>query len=350
MTVTPCLRIAQVAPLATAVTSDSTGSIEQLVWQLTEALVRRGHDVTLFAAGDSQTSGRLHAAYPRGYEEADDLWNWAFHEAMHVASAFERAGDFDVIHSHVYHEALPFTRLVRTPVVHSYHVLPDEDVARVFGRYPEAHVVAISHYQRGIFAGNPDVAVVHHGIDTKAFPFNPKGGDYLLFLGRVFRDKGAAEAIQLARRTGRRLLLAGPRDDQDEGYFEAEVAPLLDGPGVEYIGPVSLRERLPLLAGAAALLYPILAPEPFGLVVIEALACGTPVLATDLGAVPELLENGVTGYYTGDWRELADRIPEALALDRARIRQEAVARFDYGRMVDEYEKVYQRLAAPARGR
>ena len=183
------LRLAQVAPLANPVTGNSTGSIEQLVWMLTEELVRRGHAVTLFASGDSQTSAQLRAAYPRGYEDDDELWNWRFHEAMHVAQAFEAAGDFDVLHSHVYHYALPFTRLVRTPTVHSYHVLPDEDIARVFGRYPDAHVVAISHYQRKVFPDNPDVAVVHHGIDTRAFPFNPEPGDYLLFLGRIFPGK-----------------------------------------------------------------------------------------------------------------------------------------------------------------
>jgi glycosyltransferase involved in cell wall biosynthesis len=337
------LRIAQVAPLATPVHADSTGSIEQLVWLLTEELVRRGHAVTLFAAGDSRTSAALRAVYPRGYEDDDDLWNWQFHETMHVAAAFEQAADFDVLHSHVYHYALPFTRLVRTPTVHSYHILPNEDVAAVYARYPEAHVAAISEYQRRAFGGNADVTVIHHGIDTAAIPFNPVGGDYLMFLGRMVPGKGVAEAVQAARQVGMRLVIAGPRDDNDEGYFASEVAPLLDGRQCEYIGPLSLRERNELLSGAAAFLYPITSPEPFGLVLVEAMASGTPVAAAGIGAVPELVENGVTGFYTRDGEALAGRIPDALALDRSRVRRAAVARFDYRRMVDEYVALYRWL-------
>ena len=184
------LRIAQVAPAASPVTPESTGSIEQLVRLLTDELVRRGHEVTLFATGDSRTSARLRAIYPRGYEDDDNLWDWKFHETLHVASAFEEAAAFDVIHSHVYHHALPFIRLVATPVVHTYHILPDDDVAAAYGCYAEAKVAAISHYQGGFFRGVDDVTVVHHGIDTGAFPVRAGRGDYLLFLGRMTPGKG----------------------------------------------------------------------------------------------------------------------------------------------------------------
>jgi glycosyltransferase involved in cell wall biosynthesis len=337
------LRIAQVAPIANPVTANSTGSIEQLVWLLTEELVRRGHAVTLFATGDSQTSADLHAAYPRGYEADDCLWNWEFHETLNVAAAFEQARRFDVIHSHVYHYALPFTRLVWTPAVHSYHILPDDDVVEAYARYPEVHLVAISDYQRRLFRGNTDVAIVHHGIDTAAFPFRSVPGDYLLFLGRIIPGKGLAEAIHLARKLAMRLVIAGPREENDEGYFDAEVAPLLDGGGVTYVGPVGLEERNPLLAGAAALLYPITTPEPFGLVLVEAMACGTPVVATDLGAVPEVVEQGVTGCYASDAGRLAECATAALRLDRARVRKAAERRFDYRRMADDYEAVYRQL-------
>jgi glycosyltransferase involved in cell wall biosynthesis len=339
------LRIALVAPVATPVTAANTGSIEQLVWQLTEELVRRGHQVTLFATGDSETAAALHAVYPRGYEDDGDLWNWEFHESLNVAAAFEQARSFDVIHSHVYHYALPFTRLVKTPVVHSYHVLPDDDVVAAFARFPDAHLVAISDYQRKIFQANEDVAVIHHGVNTDAFPFNPHGGDYLLFLGRIIPGKGVVEAVHLARHVGLRLIIAGPQDDHDEGYYNTEVAPLIDGTNVQYIGPVSLKQRNPLLAGAAVLLYPITDPEPFGLVLVEAMACGTPVVATGLGAVPELVDNGVTGHYAMDFEQLAQQMPATLKLDRTGVRQRAVARFDYRRMVDEYLAEYQRLAA-----
>lgn len=337
------LRIAQVAPIAGPVTSDYTGSIEQLVWRLTEELVHEGHEVTLFATGDSRTSAALHAVYPQGYNDDGDLWDWHFHETMNAAAAFERAHDFDIIHSHAYHFALPFITLVDTPVVHTYHILPDDDIARAFARCSQAHVAAISHYQRRFFPGVADVAVVHHGIDTDAFPFNSERGDYLLFLGRLIPAKGPVEAIQLARRLGMRLVLAGPSDD-DEDYFRSEVVPLLDGRQAEYVGAVGLAERNCLLAGAAALLYPLTAPEPFGLVAIEAMACGTPVAALGVGAIPEIVEQGVTGYHTQDLESLATRLPATLALDRARIRQTAVARFDCRRMVDDYVTLYRRLA------
>jgi glycosyltransferase involved in cell wall biosynthesis len=343
------LRIAQLAPIASPVTPDSTGSVEQLVWLLTEELVCRGHAVTLCATGDSRTSAELHAVYPHGYEDDPDLWNWQFHEAMHAASVFERADDFDVIHSHCYYFALPFTRLARAPVLHTYHVLPDPDVLRVYARYPEAQVVAVSHYQRSLYRGIPHVPVVHHGIDTTALPFGAAAGDYLLFLGRLVPDKGAVAAIHLARQAGMPLILAGPIDE-DRDYFDGQVAPLIDGRRVRYIGPVGVAERNGLLAGAAALLYPIREPEPFGLVLIEAMACGTPVLAHALGAVPEIVKTGMSGHATANLTSMAEHLRDVLALDRARVRRWAVARFDYHCMVDGYEAVYERLAADRSGR
>lgn len=340
------LRIAQVAPVAGPVRSDATGSVEQLVWLLTEELVSRQHEVTLFATGDSETSARLLARYPRGYDEDRQLWRDEFHEALHLGTVFEHAREFDVIHSHAYQFALPFIRLVDTPVVHSYHVLPDVEITRAYARYPEAHVAAISRYQRRRFSGVAHVDVVYHGINIDAFTFSRRPGDYLAFLGRMLPGKGPLEAIELARALGARLILAGP-DQQD--YYRTVVAPRVDGRQIEYIGPVNARQRTALLAGAAALLYPILAPEPFGLVMVEAMACGTPVAALRRGAVPEIVEDGVTGYSARHLSTLADCIPATLALDRARVRQ-GVGRFDFHRMVDDYLAVYQRLVAEQRRR
>jgi glycosyltransferase involved in cell wall biosynthesis len=340
------LRIAQVAPAAAPVTPRSTSSIEHLVWLLTEELVRRGHEVTLFATGNSETSAELHACYLRGYEEDEDLWNWQFHETMHMAAAFERASEFDLVHSHAYHYALPFIRLTDRPVVHTYHVLPDPDIVRAYARCPEVHVVALSHYQRRLYKSIADVPVIHHGIDTNAFSYSPEPGEYLLFLGRLIPDKGVVEAIEIARQAGMPLVLAGPIECQD--FFRRQLAPQIDGRDIRYAGPVGTTERNAFLAGAAALIYPIVEPEPFGLVLIEAMACGTPVIARGLGAVPELVDEGVTGYAPRYREPLAGRVRDALILDRAVIRHTAVARFDYRRMADQYEAMYRRLVGEPR--
>jgi glycosyltransferase involved in cell wall biosynthesis len=339
------LRIAQVAPIARPVTPYSGGSIEQIVSLLTEELVARGHDVTLFATGYSDTSAKLEAIYPRGYDDDEDLWEWEFHELLHMAAAVERAQEFDLLHSHVYHFGLPFTRLVQTPIVHTYHVLPDDDIVRAYSRYPEARLVAISAYQRRKLDGLPDLPVIHHGIDVARFPFSDSSGDYLLFLGRVTGDKGAVEAMHVAEKAGMPLLMAGPAGED----FRYVVEPLLGHHPVEYVGPVDIPTRNELLAGAGALLYPIKASETFGLVMVEAMACGTPVLAFDRGAVPEIVEPGVTGYVARDADSLVELVPSALTLDRARIREATQARFDHGRMVDEYLALYQQVVSRSRG-
>jgi glycosyltransferase involved in cell wall biosynthesis len=333
------LRIAQLAPIAMAVGAREGDSIEQLVSLLTEELVRRGHDVTLFATGDSETSASLRSRYPRGYEHDGSLWDWRFHETMHAAWALEHAAEFDLVHSHAYHFALPFTRFVLTPVVHTYHVEPSPEVVRAFGRYPEANLVAVSRFQRGCFRQLDSVPVIHHGIDTGAFRFVAERGEYLLFLGRMLPDKGPLDAIRAARELELPLVLAGPAGE----HFHADVDPFVDGRRVVYAGRVGGRKRNELLAGAAALLYPIRYPEPFGLVLVEAMACGTPVAAVGIGAVPELVDEGVTGSCASSAEQLAGAVRAALALDRARVRATAVARFDYRRMVDDYEQLYRRV-------
>lgn len=334
------LRIAQIAPIAQPVQRDSCDSVEQLVWLLCDELVRRGHDVTLFATGDSVTAAQLHSVYAHGYEHDDGLWDWRLHESLNAAAAFERAGDFDVIHSHAYHFALPFTRLVNTPIVQSYHVEADPDILNAYRRHPEVCVVAVSEWQRSTLAGVRHTTVIRHGIDTDSFPFGPEPGGGLLFLGRTIADKGPLQAVQLARTVDLPLVLAGPSTD----YFEQHVLPLVDGERVRYVGPVDRERRNELLAAAGALLLPLAYPEPFGLVTIEAMACGTPVVATGIGAVPEIVEPGVTGFHAPSAQALAELIPPALSLDRALVRARAVERFDYRRMADEHEALYLRVA------
>lgn len=316
-------------------------SIEQLVGLLTDELVRRGHDVTLFATGDSQTTAKLESVYRHGYERDEQLWDWYFHETLNAAAAFESAEEFDVIHCHDYHFALPFSWTTAKPSVHTYHVEMNPDVRSAYARYPQVCVVAVSEFQRSQLDGLANVTVIPNGIDTAAFPFGSSPGEYLLFLGRMIEDKGPLEAIRVAGELGMPLVLAGPGSE----HFDAQVAPHVDGERVRHVGPVSAEQRNQLLAGAAALLFPVVYPEPFGLVTIEAMACGTPVAATRLGAVPEIVEEGVTGSCADSPEGLAEATTRALSLDRARVRDRAAERFDYHRMVDAYEALYERVAA-----
>ncbi len=335
------MRIAQVAPIARPVSSRTASSIEQIVLLLSEELVRRGHEVTLFATGDSHTSAVLDAVYPIGYAHDPHLWkNWQFHELVHTAAAFERAADFDVIHSHVYAFPAPLSGLVSTPVVHTDHCPPERDLVRCYARYPELSVVALSEYHRLRLDPLRGVSVIPNAVDVERFPFGPDGGDYLLFLGHLIPRKGPVEAIEVARRAGMPIALAGKGGGN---WFDAQVAPLLSGPDVHHLGEVSVAERDRLLAGAAALIFTSHSAEPFGLVLVEAMACGTPVLALDRCAVSEIVEPGVSGGYADDVATLADLAPTVVGLDRACVRAAAARRFDVGRMVDDYQGLYASL-------
>jgi glycosyltransferase involved in cell wall biosynthesis len=316
-------------------------SIEQLVSALAEGLAARGHEVTLYATEDSVTSADLRSLYARGYDEDDELWDWQLRESLHAAHALERAGDHDVVHAHDYHFAVPFSGLVSTALVTTHHTELSPELVEAYARRPELQVVAVSAYQRECLGDRVNAAVIHHGIDAGAFPFDAGAGEYLLFLGRMIADKGPGEAIRIARAAERPLVLAGPAE---EGY-DVTLEPGFDADGVQYAGRVDAGERNRLLAGAAALLFPVAYPEPFGLVLLEAMACGTPVLATALGAVPEIVDEAVTGYTAPSWQDLAALVPAAAALDRPTIRRVAERRWDVGRMVDEHEALYRRLVA-----
>lgn len=334
------LRIAQVAPVAAPVRPGSGESVEELVGLLCEGLVRRGHDVTLYATGDSRTSARLRAVHPRGYEDDDALWDWYRAESFHAALAFEHAGEHDVIHAHDLHFSLPFAGLTTTPLVETPHVEIAPEVIGALRRHPEVHVVAVSEHQSAALGNHPNVTVIPHGIAFDAFPFGARGGQHLLFLGRMLADKGPAQAIRIAQAAGMPLVLAGPAQDGYDVRDEAAV----DGERIRWVGRVAPPERNRLLASAAVLLSPLMYPEPFGLVLVEAMACGTPVLATDLGAGPEIVEPGVTGYTAPSWEDLAALVPAAAALDRAAVRRAAARRFDVEHMIDRHEALYRRIA------
>jgi glycosyltransferase involved in cell wall biosynthesis len=335
------LRIGLVAPVALPVLSGEGDSVEQLVGMLADGLVARGHDVTLYATGNSQTAARLRFVQERGYDQEDAMWDWYRAESLNAALAFEHATEHDVIHAHDFHFALPFAGLTATPLIDTPHTEIAPEVMAVYQRRPEIHVVAVSEYQRRSLGKRDNVSMIPHGIAFDSFPSADRRGHYLLFLGRLLEDKGPALAIQIARAAGMPLILAGPAQ---EGY-DVRAEPAVDGKEIRWVGPVDVAERNRLLVGAAALLFPLTYPEPFGLVILEAMACGTPVLATDVGAAPELVEQGVTGYVAPSWQELGELVPAVLALDRKKVRAAAAKRFDIERMIDAHEALYGRIAA-----
>jgi glycosyltransferase involved in cell wall biosynthesis len=329
------------ASIAHSVPPRSYGPWEQVASTLTEGLVARGHDVTLFATADSTTSARLHATAPAGYEE-DASVDAKVHEALHIAAVFEHADDFDVISNQFDFLPLAFSRLVRTPVVTTVHGFSSERIVPVYQAYDDiSYYVSISDSDRHPSLGY--TATIHHGIELDRFTVGSGDGGYLLFLGRIHPDKGTAVAIDVARRAGLSLVIAGVIHDQ--AYFDAEVASHLGRDGVSYVGPVGPVERDRLLGGAAALLHLIDFDEPFGLSVVEALATGTPVVAFSRGSMPELLRDGVTGYLVADADEAVDAVARLDRLDRAACRIDAVRRFSAARMVDDYERLFSRVVA-----
>lgn len=335
------LRIAHIAPVATTIPPPKSGSVETMTSLLTEGLVARGHDVTLFATGDSQTTAKLAAIYPHGYWHDQNMWPWELYEMLNLAAAVESASEFDIIHYEAayYPMSLAFARLSPTPIVQTLHHSPSADEVKLWLRYPEAPFVAISNEQARLLAGLNVVDTVLHGIDTTNFTFREKPDDYLLFLGRFTEGKGVLQAIEIAKRVGMRLILAAAEDE----YYREKVAPHVDGRHIVYFGEANFEAKVQLYGGARALLYPIQSREPFGLVLAEAMACGTPVAALDKGAVRELVDDGVTGIVFEDLEQMANDLPRVFDLDRRRVRERAVAQFGAERMVDEYVKVYSRI-------
>jgi len=335
------MRIAQIAPVATTIPPPKSGSVELMTSLLTEGLIERGHDVTLFATGDSNTKAKLHATFPHGYWHDEEMYPWEFYEMVNLSAACERAKDFDIIHYQAayYPMSLAFTRLVKTPFVQTVHLQPDESQLKLWQHYAEANFVAISNCQRDAMRGLNVVGTIYHGIETDAFTFNPQPDDYLLFYGRFMPEKGVLEAIEIAKRLGVRLLMAAP----DDPYYYEAIKPHVDGKFIEYVGEVDHAGRNELLGGALAMLYPVQVGEPFGLVLVEAMACGTPVLALDKGAVSEIIVNGVNGFRVNSLSEMVEVFSQIVKLDRAKVRSFAIEHFDTGRMVGDYVKIYERI-------
>jgi glycosyltransferase involved in cell wall biosynthesis len=330
------------APIAWRTPPRHYGPWELFASLLTEGLVAAGHDVTLFATADSVTSATLHATAPRGWSE-DDTIDPKVAECLHIAAAFERAGQFDLIHNGFDFLPLTYSGLVDTPVITTIHGFSSPLIVPVYERYDAStHYVAISDADR-----HPDLhyaATIHHGIDTDAFAVHPAPGDHLLYFGRIHPDKGTAHAIEVAGRTGRRLDIAGIV--QDERYFQEQVRPHIDGDLVRYLGPVSAAERAEVLGGAHALLHLIDFDEPFGYSVVEAMACGTPVIAHLRGSMGELIDHGTTGFLVTDTEGAVDAVGRAGGVDRDAIRASTVARFGVATMIDRYVAAYRTILGP----
>jgi glycosyltransferase involved in cell wall biosynthesis len=320
------------------------GPWERVTSLLTEGLVRRGVDVTLFATADSITSARLDAVAPVGYNE-DPTMDGRVWEALHVAHALERSAEFDLIHNQLDWLPLALGGLSRAPMITTIHGFSGDAILPAYERSGSAFV-SISDSDR---SPNLDyLATVHHGIDFDELTFNDNPDDYLVTFGRIHPDKGVEDAIEIARRAGRRLVICGIVHDQ--AYFDERMLPHIDGDRVIFRGSVGPEQRSEVLGAAAVLLHPIHFDEPFGLSVVEAMACGTPVVAYRRGSMTEIIDEGTTGFVVDDIDEAVAKLPEADALDRGMVRVHALERFGVDRMVNDYLALYERLiedGAPA---
>ena len=344
------LRIGQVPPLWTPIPPKTYGGIELMVNLLTEELVRQGHEVTLFGTGDSRTSAKLEPVCERNILDFMATTEACVYEAYAnaaVARVLAEAANYDVLHFHIGMHWLPFATLTKTPSLFTIHTFPSYDDRWLARHFPAVALAGISRYQAAQLADgtNRDIPVVHNGCDFAAFHPRFEAGRYLAFLGRMSHDKNPLDAIRIARAAGMPIILAGQAQEaKEESYFEKEIRPLIDGERVRYIGPVNHEQKNELLRNAAALIFPVQWPEPFGLVMIEAMACGTPVLARSLGSVPEVVDSGVTGYHAEEIELMHSLLAATLALDRRRVREHAEGRFSFARMVEGYVDLYRSLA------
>ncbi|RMF61817.1 MAG: glycosyltransferase family 4 protein [Calditrichaeota bacterium] len=335
------MRIAMLSPIAWRTPPRHYGPWEWVVSQLTEGLVERGYDVTLFATGDSQTKGKLEWVCPRGYEEdtSIDPKVWS---SLHIANLFEKAEQFDLIHNHFDFLPLTYCGLVSTPVLTTIHGFSSEKILPVYKRYNHrSYYVAISEADK-----NPEldyIATIHHGIPVEEYQFYPESENYLLVFGRIHHDKGVYEAIQVAKRLNIPLVIAGIIQDQQ--YFDTKVAPFIDNDKIKYIGPVGPEGKSEVLGKALALLHLINFDEPFGISVIESLACGTPVIAVNRGSMREIMVDGETGFLLSHWEEAVEKLRDISLISRRRCREYVEEHFHVKQMVEKYIEVYQEITS-----
>lgn len=337
----PVVRVAILGPVAWRTPPRHYGPWERIAGLIAAGLHARGVDVTLFATLDSQTPAKLEGVCPAGYAEDPELDGRVW-EALHVAHALDRSGDFDLLHNHLDWLPLAFDRFAQAPIVTTIHGFSSPAILPAY-RHSRSAFVSISLADRA--AGIDYLANVYHGVDLAELPFDPAGGEALVSFGRIHPDKGTKEAIEIAAAAGRRLVLCGIV--QDERYYAEQVEPYVDGDRVVFLGSVGPEERAAVLGGAAALLHPIAFDEPFGLSVVESMICGTPVIAFERGSMAEIVDEGVTGLLVDGVAEAAAAVDRAAGLDRAACRARGVERFSAERMVDDYLRVYEQVLAGA---
>ncbi|HEY9806153.1 MAG TPA: glycosyltransferase family 4 protein [Candidatus Obscuribacterales bacterium] len=346
------MRIAQIAPLWERVPPFRYGGIELIVSLLTDELVRRGHEVTLFASGDSISTAQLKSVHEQALRLDERIKEPGLYEQMMLSQVYQQAHHFDIIHSHVGCAALPYSGFVKTPTVHTMHGIYTPDNEKMFRQFAWQPYISISEAQREPRLGLNYIHTVYNGIDITAYPFQPEPEQpaYLAFVGRLSPEKGPHEAIAIAKAVGLPLKIAGKVDAVDREFYQDQIKPLIDGEQIQYLGEVSHAEKVKLLSGANATLFPITWREPFGLVMIESMAVGTPVVGMALGSVPEVIAHGKTGFICHNREQMIEAVPAALGLSRQACRDHVVSRFSVSSMVDEYEKAYKMVLRAATDR
>jgi glycosyltransferase involved in cell wall biosynthesis len=341
------LRIAQIAPLYESCPPKLYGGTERVVSWLTEELVRQGHDVTLFASGDSHTNARLVSASPRALRLDWSVKDPLAHHMTMLDRVVEQEDQFDILHFHTDYLHFPLTRLLTCPSITTLHGRQDlADLVPVYRRFKNVPLVSISDAQRTPLPFANWRRTIHHGLPRDLLAMGQGKGGYLAFIGRISPEKRLDRAIEIARAVGMPLKVAAKVDNADKAYFERVISPLLDNPTVEFIGEIGDGQKFAFLGNAAALLFPIDWPEPFGLVMIEAMACGTPVLAFDRGSVPEIVDPGISGAIVGSVEEAIAELPKVLALDRNIVRRQFEQRFSVETMASAYVALYEQMRLP----
>ncbi|MCG9891603.1 MAG: glycosyltransferase family 4 protein [Thermosynechococcaceae cyanobacterium MS004] len=341
------MKIAQVAPLWEQVPPPAYGGIELVVSLLTEELVRRGHEVTLFASGDSVSQAKLESVHSRAIRLDPEVKDPGIYEALHLNHVCQQADTFDVVHFHVGHTALPYVKSIKAPVVHTLHAPFTPDSRKLFRYAKEQSYISISEAQIDRDLGLNYVATVHNAIDVSRHQFYAQADEppYLAFLGRFSPDKGPHHAIAIAKATGIPLKMAGKVDPIDRAFFEREVQPHIDGSQIQFLGEANHAQKNELLGRAIAMLFPITWQEPFGLVMIESMAAGTPVIAMRMGSTPEVIVHGKTGYLCDSVEDCIAAVGRLKDLNRQDCRNHVATQFSVAKMVDGYESVYRSQVA-----